>query len=126
MWSLEFAKENFSGDPFTYFILRKLEDGTYEVHASAATVGDAFDARRQLCEEHGTNKFFLRAKRVIVPAVKTFDEDECCDRWQDAYSSGETDFIRPDELDAYNAWAAKKTQSRYGGLQHDRNQPRFN
>jgi hypothetical protein len=116
-WSLDWIAENAIEGPFDYVILLK-DDNGYKTFGKYATVSEAFEDRRRLCEEHGTRSFFLRALRLVpvadtvVVAPGSPESREDLDRYRDALSSGDTSLIAPEEVGAFRQWAAREIEDR--------------
>ena len=77
LWSIDWAKETFPEADFSFYILRKVAEGSYEAHGITSTPSDAFKLRRELVEETGITNYFVRAKQVRKTKIwaETANED---------------------------------------------------
>ncbi len=124
MWSLDFAEQNYPTETFTYHVLLKVGEGSYEHHGFADTASAAFRLRRELVGETGLTKFFIRAKRQLIADFDRRGTTE--DSWRDALRTGDDSFIDPSQHEAFNNWAANEIRERSAYKRQTTDRPRFN
>ena len=91
LWSLEWAQDTFPDATFVFHVLLKRTDGEYEDHGHTHTATDAFQLRRELVEETGISRYFIRARRVeqqqrFIEADG--DDDAALDYYRDKHAEG--------------------------------------
>ena len=89
LWSIDWAQETFPDSDFTFHVLLKVSDGSYEDHGWATDPSDAFALRREIVNETGCTKYFIRAQKVVKTYVTAWDDDDAClDSFRDWFAEG--------------------------------------
>ena len=89
LWSIDWAQETFPDSDFTFHVLLKVSDGSYENHGWATVPSDAFALGRELINETGCTKYFIRAQKVVKTYETAWDDDDAClDRFRDWFAEG--------------------------------------
>ncbi|MDB4336922.1 hypothetical protein OAA10_00255 [bacterium] len=89
MWSLDWAEETFPDSEFTFHVLLKVGDQSYEEHGFTDEPSEAFALRRELIGETGITNYFVRARRIIkTNFYAETDSDQSLDFFKDKFNEG--------------------------------------